>query len=465
MSIFMPPEVRAAVAEKFVITGRGAGGIGEMASELPEDDASVLWGLVTCVIGSGTFARTKYVMVSVAGSNCPAIRRMKSAEMKPEAGMMLGLDCIAFNADKREEVTLDAIVEKLLKECVSDNLGAAVMTASSIKADLEEQARKAMMALRDRRESSVCEYTGPRTIVAMGKKISVPKVLEYVQKKDGPLNWALIDSGQKLVEAGGGGVQEMREFLDDKEVSFGIIRMGFGSGTFKRNFWLFIHWAGDKAHPTVRGKANAELATCKKLLQPSQVDFFGAHQEDITIEILIEKVLKYCRVDGDTKKSQQTLDLAAYNEALLEDMKKLEEEFGLDKMATPVDEDDLSTLNVQDAVRQVRDTNNPYNWLTICAKNNVKPGTGLMGAVGAAGKLRKTSTKESNGVDTKAGFTGLKKSAMPDLVEGIKAGGENRRGSLKHVETNDKSSPVIDKTAKIGKNGHSDLMAQIAKLP
>jgi len=463
----MPPEVRAAVAGKFIITGRGGGGISEMASELPEDDASVLWGLVTCVIGSGTFARTKYVLVSMAGSNCPAIRRMKSAEMNPEAGMLLGLDCIAFKAEKHEDVTLDAIVDKLLKECVSDNVGVAAMTASSIKADLEEQARKAMMALRDRRDSSVSEYTGPRTIIAMGKKISVEKVLEYVQKRDGPLNWALIDSRQKIIEAGGGGVHEMREFLDDKEVSFGILRMGFGSGQFKRNFWLFIHWAGDKAHPTVRGKANAELAACKNLLQPSQIDFFGVNRVDITVEIIIEKVLKYCTVDGDTKKSQQTLDLAAYNEALLEDMKKLEEEFGLDKMAMPVDNDDLATLDVQDAVRQVRDTNNPYNWLTICAKNNVKPGTGLMATVSAVGKLRKAVTKESNGIDTKGGWraSGLTKSPMPDVVEGIKAGGENRLSSLKHVETDDKSGPVIDKDAKIKPNNRNSLMAEISKLP
>merc|ERR1740139_439865 len=98
-----------------------------------------------------------------------------------------------------------------------------------------------MMALRERRESSVCEYTGPRTIVAMGKKISLPQVLQYVQSPKGPLNWVLIDSSMKLIEAGGGSVAEMSQFFDPKEVSFGLLRMGFGSGQFKRNYWLFIH--------------------------------------------------------------------------------------------------------------------------------------------------------------------------------------------------------------------------------
>ena len=63
-------EVIAATAEKFQVLARGAGGIEELSSELPEDDASVVWGLVTCIIGSGTFARTKYVKVNLSGAKC-----------------------------------------------------------------------------------------------------------------------------------------------------------------------------------------------------------------------------------------------------------------------------------------------------------------------------------------------------------------------------------------------------------
>ena len=65
-----PAEVIAATAEKFQVLARGAGGIEELSSELPEDDASVVWGLVTCIIGSGTFARTKYIKVNLSGAKC-----------------------------------------------------------------------------------------------------------------------------------------------------------------------------------------------------------------------------------------------------------------------------------------------------------------------------------------------------------------------------------------------------------
>ena len=65
------------------------------------------------------------------------------------------------------------------------------------------------------------------------------------------------------------------------------------------------------------------------------------------------------------------------------------------------EEVDLANIKVEDAVRAVRDPNDPYNWLLIEGKANAKPGTGA-------------------GIALKGG-----------------------RGSLKKVETNDKSAPSL----------------------
>jgi len=451
-------EVIKATAEKFQVLARGAGGIEELSSELPEDDASVVWGLVTCIIGSGTFARTKYVKVNLSGANCAPIRRMKANEFKLEAGMVLGEDCVDYTADKRADVYMDPMVEKLLRVCCSDNATANV-TASSIKRDLEEQARRAMMALRERRESSVCEYTGPRTIVAMGKKISLPQVLQYVQSPKGPLNWVLIDSSMKLIEAGGGSVAEMSQFFDPKEVSFGLLRMGFGSGQFKRNYWLFIHWAGEKAAATVRGKANAEKDKCKEKLKPSQIDFFASDHSEISVQIIIDKVVMYCSVDGDTKGDKSPFSLAAFNEALLEDMKMLENEFGLAEMAKPERDDDPNSLNVLDAVRGVRDPNNPYNWLLIQQIVNAKPGVAAVGKMSLLKKVGVPADRSSSAASPFGDFK-LKKSAHPAVMADIAQGSSGT--SLKKAETNDKSAPVIDSTVTIGKNKRGELMEAIA---
>ena len=61
---------------------------------------------------------------------------------------------------------------------------------------------------------------------------------------------------------------------------------------------------------TVRGgKANAEKDKCKEMLQPSQIEIFASSSTEISVQKVIDKVLKCCVVDGDT------VSLAAFNEA------------------------------------------------------------------------------------------------------------------------------------------------------
>ena len=73
--------------------------------------------------------------------------------------------------------------------------------------------------------------------------------------------------------------------------------------------------AGEKAAATVRGKANAEKVKCKEKLKPSQIDFFASDLTEISVQIVIDKVLLYCCVDGDTKGDKSPFSLAAFNEA------------------------------------------------------------------------------------------------------------------------------------------------------
>ena len=67
--------------------------------------------------------------------------------------------------------------------------------------------------------------------------------------------------------------------------------------------------AGEKAAATVRGTANAEKDKCKEMLTPSQIEIFAPDLTEISVQKVIDKVLKCCVVDGDT------VSLAAFNEA------------------------------------------------------------------------------------------------------------------------------------------------------
>ena len=54
-----------------------------------------------------------------------------------------------------------------------------------------------------------------------------------------------------------------------------------------------VRRAGEKAAATVRGKANAEKDKCKERLKPSQIDFFASDHTEISVQIVIDKVLMY----------------------------------------------------------------------------------------------------------------------------------------------------------------------------
>ena len=95
------------------------------------------------------------------------------------------------------------------------------------------------------------------------------------------------------------------------------------------SFWVYASSGAATPTPqmTARGKANGELPNAKAKLQPTQVDFFASTKKEISVDVIIKKVVSYCAVDGDTSKSQgNPFSVEAFEEALMEDMKQLEEE-------------------------------------------------------------------------------------------------------------------------------------------
>jgi hypothetical protein len=76
----------------FVTLGRGHGGIDDLAKSL--DEKSVMWGLVSQQVGSGSMARNKYVFLYFSGSKCPMVRRMRYTERRPAAVEALGASAV-----------------------------------------------------------------------------------------------------------------------------------------------------------------------------------------------------------------------------------------------------------------------------------------------------------------------------------------------------------------------------------
>lgn len=81
-----------------------------------------------------------------------------------------------------------------------------------------------------------------------------------------------------------GSITEMQQALDSSQVYYGLIRMGFGSGKFRRTKWCFVHWSGDEVGAVLRGKLNGVRPEMEKLLTPHHLCYDATQQSDLDIE-------------------------------------------------------------------------------------------------------------------------------------------------------------------------------------
>merc|ERR1719483_527283 len=90
---------------------------------------------------------------------------------------------------------------------------------------------------------------GPSKREAEETDSRVKEILKILRSDIGWVNWALFKcSGKKLELAsrdsfGSGTIFAMKEYLKDKEVYFGLLRMSFGTQPYRRSWTVMFHWA------------------------------------------------------------------------------------------------------------------------------------------------------------------------------------------------------------------------------
>jgi hypothetical protein len=280
--------------KEFVTLGRGMGGVDELATSL--DETKVSFGLVPCTVGSGALARTKYVFLIFGGKKCPMVKRMRWMEKKGAAVEVCGgAGMIDWEREDATEVNLDLMLEKVLAAVVADD-GGAGMSVQALREQALEQIKRAQAATPRKKRGKggwLGDMTrtlsgrlsggrwstsggGPRTALALRPDLEVSQALSMVSSEKGALNWLLVSpelqvaaspppplrrtcprppishppplapapctrplphprAPEQLLEAGGGSLPEMREHLPPGAVAFALVRMGFGSGRFRRS--------------------------------------------------------------------------------------------------------------------------------------------------------------------------------------------------------------------------------------
>jgi hypothetical protein len=115
----------------------------------------------------------------------------------------------------------------------------------------------------------------------------------------------LCDPDFNFVNSGSLSAPEMVKWLKDDQSCFGLLRMGFGSGRFRRTKWIFLVWSGSKVGMVKRAKAAGNRGAMKGKLGATSVDIEATSAEDVTLEAIIDKVRRATAVDGDDVKSAE----------------------------------------------------------------------------------------------------------------------------------------------------------------
>ena len=137
------------------------------------------------------------------------------------------------------------------------------------------------------------------------------EIFELVRRDLSSFNWMLCKADPALptcVHAGSGSIPEMISFLDSRQVLYGYIRLGFGSGLLRRTKWAFFRWSGEDVPAMERGRLNAVEEAMQLLLSPHHLKFVGSCAAEVQTAAVLERISGVIKVDN-SEDGRVTVDM------------------------------------------------------------------------------------------------------------------------------------------------------------
>jgi len=346
--------------------GAGSGGVDEMRAQLNE--STVQWGLLRFSIGSGTFKRNKMLLIHFNGDSCSGLARAKLNSHGHKAEAAFGDTNAKLTMGEKAECDLDNIFRETKAVFAGDDIGN--FSIGDMKADYEKmlastrkKAIEAMLAGDDE--------SAPKRKTAKEMGVSGEKALELVRKPMGPFNWALFvpdPANLELWDAGSLSVAEMQTLLPEDQVLCGLVRMGFGTGKFRRTKWVSIWWVGSKVSAVKKGQMlGSGKDQVMRKINSGGITLEGATVDDVSVDEVIDKVRRAAIIDGDDvdgiggarDAGADPFSMDAYYAALEEEIKGNAAFFG------EKTDDAGRSFGLKSTVTEVRATDGKKNWCLV----------------------------------------------------------------------------------------------------
>lgn len=178
-----------------------------------------------------------------------------------------------------------------------------------------------------------------------------------------------------VVGYGEAGIDEMRGFVDDSRVQFGLVRFEIAVGTTKRNKVIFVHINGERMSAVARGRENEYLADAMNILRCcGEYESFHAsveftRKDEVTADHVMERIKKILMSDDPGDYDAKWL-MKNYEQFILESAKAAAKSHKSDddkgrKRGCPGHISDSLFNNGRDALKAVAGPLGAWNWVFL----------------------------------------------------------------------------------------------------
>lgn len=351
-----------AAAEPVKVLGVGSGGVDELRASL--NDRAVAWALLRFQVGSGTFARTKFVVIQCNGADVPAKVRGLLKGRSGEVLQLFGETHASMDLARVRELTTESVCQRVLPLFGADDLG------NYSASGLQEEYAKML-------DSMQSEAQQKNEIVPKGVKMfSTSEALRAVGEDRGNCNWVLLDpANHELFSTGDHGLDEMKRHLQDDKVLFGVLRLSFANARQQSprhgcaqasvvaplTKYVFVHWVGSQVSIVKRGRLNAQLHWAVGQVSSCCAVAFRREAfslNDLRLEDLIEELR---RKTGGASALRMTC--AGHVASLQEEIQERQEKEKAHVQCQQPARSEAKFIDIESNISVVRATSGQWNWV------------------------------------------------------------------------------------------------------
>ncbi|TFK34455.1 ADF-like domain-containing protein [Crucibulum laeve] len=132
--------------------------------------------------------------------------------------------------------------------------------------------------------------------------LSDPKIDEAyldVRSDKSDTNWLLLDYESdrsdklQLTQTGTGGLDELREVLDDSKASYGYVRVSYSNDKeSKREKFILVVWIGSKCKVMRKAKISVHTADVKAVLRVFSIEVAAKEKDDVNEGPIVVRLRK-----------------------------------------------------------------------------------------------------------------------------------------------------------------------------